>query len=473
MNQADMIFGGVSLPPSETKLEDLELSGCGLNPISNYLKALGILKIAPEAKGYWQQGKFQVVVPYSWDELKDRVLNDYVASPICTPWNGSCGLYKTMPRQLSSILESQSERWRFLKYVYQQSQEVIKRKGLKSQPKDKDKVEFVREIRSVAGDNNKWLLWLDTVAIPKIVVDKQGSSEVTLTYPGITGGTGGSVGNKDLGAVYLEALEYIYDLNSGDPLPQANLFLESSLLGISVENSLIQGAFLTQFSPISDYYRDISGAKAHSEYAQSGGGSTSMCNPFDVILLIEGLLSLSGVSAKKLNQKEDSTQAEFSLTVDLAGGTADITTITDENSRRLEEIWLPVWSEPLSWQNLRNIFADMRNRLPNQQMSDSIDFAHKMSRLGKGEGFFNFNRYSFLPRKGQGNFAICIGSVNLTSDNSLADDLAAELRTFRRSCYVLAQGNYSTANIRSAVSQLDKELFKLATGRGSYTNCLI
>ena len=156
----------------------------------------------------------------------------------------------------------------------------------------------------------------------------------------------------------------------------------------------------------------------------------------------------------------------------MAVGTADVTAFT-EGKKRLEEIWLPLWNMPKSWNDVRSdLFNPNRRRLPNQQITDTIDFAYELSKWGNDNEIDRYIRYAFLPRKGRNsNFAIPIGEFIPKGKQSY--DLAAQLRYFRRDCRHIAKDEDATYALKSAISSLEKELLKLASGNGSYLNCLI
>ena len=473
MNLTDLID-----PPknSQKELHQWQLPGCSIRPMGNYLKALGLLRIVPGLRGYWQGNNFAIESQQTPKEIIDRILNDYQPSAICTPWNGSSGFFPKKIetkdcRLVAQVLKSSADRFARLKNVYSISQKLIQKEGFKTAPKNQQKIEFIAKVRSKAIEPS-WANWLNVVSVPKINIDKKGRTKQEFAYPGLTGGTGGIIGSKDMSASFVEALSLLWDLETGLSRENTKLFLEASLLGKSVEDSLIRQPLLTQFYPINDYLLDISGAKGHSEYAQSGEAKTTLCNPFDAVLIYEGLLTFSGVSCRIKNTNREKTSATFSFAVDLAVGTADLATFT-EDLTRVEEIWCPLWKVTLTWDDVRSdIFNPNRRRLPNQQVTDTIDMAYALSKWSEDNEIERYIRYAFLPRKGRSsNFAIPVGEFIL--DTKRSRDLAAQLRYFRLDCRYIARSDNTTPALKSAISLLEKELVKLANGTGSYLNCLM
>jgi CRISPR-associated protein Csx17 len=82
------------------ELNTIRLEGCTPEPLSHYLKALGILRLLVEqgkdrtAKGYWQAHAFVLATQRSPDELEQFFLHEYCPTPLVAPWNGSTGFYE-------------------------------------------------------------------------------------------------------------------------------------------------------------------------------------------------------------------------------------------------------------------------------------------------------------------------------------------------------------------------------------------
>lgn len=457
------------------ELHQWQVKGYSTQPMGNYLKALGLLRmikeIDPHVRGFWQGDRFFIQSSLKPEEIIDRILSSYEPSGICTPWNGSSGFYRKMPPSMADILQSNCPRWNKLKNAYQISQKLTAPQGLPQELKNKTKkYEFISQVRSAAIEES-WHDWLNVVSVPETVTNKNGTTKQEYIYPGITGGTGGIIGNKDMGVCFAEALNCLWNLSTGFAKSNARFLIESSLLGKSEPNSLLKKSLLTQFHPVNDFLLDMSVIEHHREYAKAGS-TTGLCNPFDAVLIYEGLLTFSGVSCRIKNTNSEKTQASFSFAVDLAIGTADVAVLA-EDEKKAEEIWLPLWNTPLSWNDLREeFFNPNRLRLPNQQITDTIDFAYSLSRWSQNNDINRYLRYAFLKRKGKSSyFAIPVGEFSLKS--SKTKDLAAQLRYFRRDCRRISQTEKATHTLKRAIAIVERELILLAAGKGSYLNCLI
>ena len=72
----------------------LQLPGCTPEPLMNYLKALGVLRIVseqadPTARGCWRNGVFELHSKLDRDGLIQFFLRDYEPTPVVVPWSGN------------------------------------------------------------------------------------------------------------------------------------------------------------------------------------------------------------------------------------------------------------------------------------------------------------------------------------------------------------------------------------------------
>jgi len=75
------------------------LRGCTSEPLLSYLSSLGVLKLLsqqkdPDAKGWWENGIFQLDTKLDEDELVQFFMEEYAPTPIVAPWNGGSGFYE-------------------------------------------------------------------------------------------------------------------------------------------------------------------------------------------------------------------------------------------------------------------------------------------------------------------------------------------------------------------------------------------
>ena len=123
---------------------------------------------------------------------------------------------------------------------YRISQQLVREAGYKTRPKENKKTEFIAHVRSKAIEPS-WAAWLEVVSVPKTTIDEKGRVKHEYAYPALIGGTGGIIENKDMGVCFAEALNLLFDLQTGEAKENAKLLLKSSLLGISIEDSIVEG----------------------------------------------------------------------------------------------------------------------------------------------------------------------------------------------------------------------------------------
>jgi len=75
----------------------IPLYGCTPIPLSNYLKALGTLKILyqkdKKIRSYWEGDIFYLKTSLNKDDILNFILEEYVPTPVIAPWNGGSGFY--------------------------------------------------------------------------------------------------------------------------------------------------------------------------------------------------------------------------------------------------------------------------------------------------------------------------------------------------------------------------------------------
>lgn len=464
-------------PPQQTK--PILLAGCVPEPLSNYLKALGVLRaideqLDPSATGYWQESQYYIQSRVSQERLVQFFLRDYQPSPACSPWNGNSGFWSSKTRDKTNrvvqrILTSAPPRWSVLRSVYEDAAEIVRQTGRNKQPDDKEKVELIQQLQRTIT-NPQWQQWLAATIVLREQTKGKGARvriEQKLDCPRLLG-TGGNISTSDLGACFALAIEELWDIDTGEPLPLAEERIRASLFAEHYSGILADGG-LVQYHPSSDFYLEPQFQKS-ADYTPAGGGSTASCNPVDMIFLVEGLLCFSGLCVRQL-ESEENPISEYSLAVTLNTSLNSSSASDEIRGSAVEEVWLPLWSQPLTSSGLReDLFNLGRNRLPGQPVVDTLDFAAIASRWGIDRGIDRFIRYCFLPRKGQGNFAVSLGQYTPTTE-SLAD-LVAELRPYRSQMRRFCCGSKSTPHLEALFVQFEQSLFNLTTASGSVLKTL-
>lgn len=424
--------------------ETIQLSGCTPEPLSNYLKALGVLRCLSEhnqdplAKGYWHDNTFVLVSNKTKDELIRFFLYDYQPTPLVAPWNGSTGFYaKDNKKTLNAILNSQASRLATYRETIQKAQEQVDALRLTVQPKDKDeKRRLLTRLRNSLPDEA--VKWLDTCAL---------ITSEELKFPALTG-TGGNDGNFEFSRTFMQQLQELLDLTTGKPKENTALLLSASLFNDSVPGLPFAGK-IGQFNPIA----------AGGANAAPGYDADSRVNPWDYVLMLEGIMLFSSGATRRYEKSEIGELAyPFSVRPSTIGyGSAS------EADEARAELWIPLWSSPTSLKELQILFSEGRAKVGKRAAKDGVDFATAISSLGKERGISEFVRYSFQLRNGLSYFAIPLGRFQpkISPQIDRLVELDPWLERFKRAA---ADAN-APASVKRALRQLETAVMALSQQR--------
>ncbi|WP_084639479.1 type I-U CRISPR-associated protein Csx17 [Geitlerinema sp. PCC 9228] len=383
-------------------LPEILLKGCATQPLSNYLKALGILRLVAEqedsqAKGYWYKNGFVVQAHLSGEEIVQFLLHCYQPTPLISPWNGSTGFHeedkKANKKTLEAIATSTASRFQdYRKAIAVASEQV---QALRSTLDDtiKNKKEHITKklkstlmvrLRNRLPDDA--LRWLDTCAL---VTDEK------LSFPPLLG-TGGNDGNFEFSRTFMQQLLELFDLQTGNPQPPTEKLLRAALFGDAIPNLDFSGK-IGQFNPIA----------AGGPNASVGFQGESRVNPWDYILMVEGTLLFAAGATRRYERSERGTLAyPFTVQTSDAGyGSASPADAKDSRG----ELWTPLWSAPTGLPELQVLFREGRAKVGNRSAKTGVDFARAVSSLGIYRGLDGFVRYGFQVRNGLSYFAVPLG----------------------------------------------------------------
>lgn len=465
------------------------LTGCSVEPLSSYLKALGVLRIVGEqadtdVRGFWQEDKFVIQTHLSKDELIAFFLLDYSPTPIVAPWNGGSGFYQGDEKKgFNALRMSSLKRFQNFKEVIN---EIV---SWPEMPKDFDKlveitgvlaseIESTREgkkreelrallnainqaisdtalllespvdaetalseIESLSGrfkgtekklvaslwnavkkgrtkcvsmersaGKEKLLLlarsrlpeislsWLDAVSVLRV-------NDKPIYNPVM--GTGGNEGRLDFTNNFMQR---VAELFLDHPPEEAGKLLKSSLFDTPVSG--LWSAAIGQYDP---------GRAGGFNQGAEVETKNFKINPWDFILMMEGMPLFSGAIAKR-NDSDAHGWGALPFTVQYSG-------VGFSSSEQAElgraETWLPIWKNPASFKEVRQLFGEAKAAVGKRPANTGIDFARCVSTLGVDRGIDGFIRYAFLERRGTNYVALPAGRHAVTYDASLRilDDL--------------------------------------------------
>lgn len=143
----------------------VELPGCAPEPLMNYLKALGVLRLVSEqvdlqALGYWSQDRFVLESKLYRDELVDFLLTKYAPTPILGPWAGGSGFFgKDNRKYVKSIGESASARLAPYREAIENIHRILQAEGIAEKPSKDVKAKLLRRYRREMPDS--FVCWMD------------------------------------------------------------------------------------------------------------------------------------------------------------------------------------------------------------------------------------------------------------------------------------------------------------------------
>jgi CRISPR-associated protein Csx17 len=417
-----------------------KLEGCSPQPLGSYLKALGIFRIVAEqadtnAVGYWaDNGVFVIQSSLNDVGLMRFLVERYRPTPIMAPWNGGSGFYpKDNKTAINWVRESRTDRLTPYREALQRADAIMA--YWENKPSKDEKEELLQACR--ANLPERTVDWLDAAFV---------LGTETPKYPPLLG-TGGNDGRLEFTNNFMQRLMNVIDLD-GRPTPRSSLLLRSSLFG-DLQPGLLRGESIGQFNP----------SKAGGANTASGFGGDSLVNPWDFILMIEGSLFFAGGVVKR-GETNLGGELSFPFSVRPSGVGYGTASKGDETSARAE-IWVPLWSIPTSYGELRFLFSEGRSNVERRKAKDGTDFARAVATLGVDRGIDSFQRFGFMERNGRAFFAVPLGRIPVRRNPQA--DLLASIDGWLLSFRSRALGDNVPASVLRALAGLDRSIFQLCT----------
>jgi len=401
-----------------TPLYTLELRGCAPLPLSQYLKALGVLRLISQqkdsnARGWWENDTFRLQSVLDRDRMLKFFLSEYSPTPLVAPWNGGSGFYpKDNKSALAAISASKAQRFEPYRILLTNCRELIGRMSLVEKPVDDEKPALLQNCRNTFPDES--LAWLDAAYL----LTSDGPK-----YPPLLG-TGGNDGRLEFTNNYMQRLCEIFDMASSEGLPLYGMqsALEESLFAQpSTERS---SAPIGQFDPGS------------AGGANSGAGFSALpgINLWDFVFMLDGSIAFAAASVKKLEESDPGVLA-YPFCVRFAGVGYASAASADEASARAE-MWMPLWQQPTSFGALSHLLSEGRVETNRRRAKNGVDFARAIAAVGIDRGVSAFQRYGFQQRNGLSYFAVPLGRFNVRANpgaEELLSPIDGWIDRFRRS----------------------------------------
>ena len=443
-------------------MNTIALEGCTPEPLMNYLKSLGVLKIIVEqnfdssARGCWKQGVFCLRTRLSEEDLVAAFTSRYQPSPILSPWNGEAGFLAETGSGVDAITKlksSTSERLKPLRDAILDIQsisllaslthlrsveKVLKKKKKSGKLLESDATELklttskIKELKEQAIFQLRAqlpeisLAWLDAC----MVVGQDGFKPAPYL------GSGGVDGRMEFSVNYITNVMLVLEDNKSADWIKAALSGNNDVRNIS--------SSIGQFAP-----GRIGGANG-----TQGLEGSSMINPWDYVLMIEGSLFLAGSANRKLGTTGGS-KATFPFTMNPAP--IGIETLSDSDGALAKgELWLPLWERPSSVGELKQLFSEGRAELNGRQARDGVDFSRAIANLGVDRGIKSFSRQAFLQRNGLSFIATPLGQFEVTAKNdaALLREIDSWLTAMKRS-----STDKTPTRFRAALREIERGIY--------------
>jgi len=419
----------------------LPLTGCAPVPLAHYLKALGILRLVAEqldanVKAAWRNDRLEVHTDVTRDALVEFFSQKYQPSPVLAPWNGGSGFFpKDNDEALVAIEKSGIERFATYRIGIAAARGELQTLGLKAKPDGEAKALLLQSCRNAFPEDS--LGWLDAV----LVLGQDGAK-----FPPLLG-TGGNDGRLEFTNNFMQRITEVMDTATGKPTAESQRWLLAALFGEAAPG-------LATKAPIGQFFPGAAGG-ANST---SGFDAPSAVNPWDFILMIEGALLFAAASVKRLESADDGSLV-YPFCVRQAGVGYASAAGADEAEARCE-MWMPLWSEPVSLAELRAILSEGRAQVRGRAARNGVDFAQAVVTLGVDRGITAFQRYGFQVRNGLSYFATPLDRVVVRRNASA--DLLADIEHWHNRLRQKAGPRANPeppASVARALNQLERRIF--------------
>lgn len=420
------------------EVHEVELAGCTPEPLMNYLKAVGILRLVseqadPNATGCWRNDRFLLRSKLDPGGLVDFFVHACCPTPIISPWAGGSGFFGNDNRKaVDAIGNSASSRAAAYRSVIARAKWILKEEGITERPSGDVKDSLLRRYRREMPD--QFVQWMDAA----MVLQSDGQAFAPVL------GTGGNDGRLDFAQNFMQR---VVELGlHGDRPPQKNVkLLRHSLFGATVSG--LGGAAVGQFSP----------GRAGGPNATQGMEGNPTDNPWDFVLMLEGALVLAGSVVRRFGLAA-TDKAAFPFTV-RARPVGDASPSDEELGASRGELWLPLWSDSTCRAELEAMFAEGRADLKGRPARDAIDFARAVAELGVDRGVGSFARFGFFKRSGKAYLATAMDRFPVPERPREATRLLQEvdrwLDRFGRAC----SAKETPGRLKFALRRIESAIF--------------
>ena len=371
------------------------LPGLRPEPLASYLAGLGLIRILGEqadqaATAAWTgEG---LVISTAVTDLAGWLAGKYVPAPVLSPWNNGSGFGlkdKEPKRTLEALRAHPSPRLARLRAAIPVAEEVSQKARAAGWLADGDKGRVVQEFRNTCPD--ELLPWIDASVV---LAGKD------VMFPPLLG-TGGNDGRLDFSTNFHQRLLEVLDDSAAGPARS-----------LAWARDLLAG---TQTQPLADAaVGQFDLAAAGGPGSSPFGAATSRVNPWGYVLLVEGALLFAASAARR--NEHGAGRAAIPFTVRASPDGSD-TGAPGEESRG--EIWVPVWRQPFTVTEIRQLFTEARASWRGHQARRAVQFYAAARTLGVARGVNSFVRYGLHRRNGLAFAAVPLDHIDVRENTGV------------------------------------------------------
>ena len=438
------------------------LSGCTIEPMAAYLKAIAVFRLVSEqadstARGFWRGREFHLDSELDGEALERFFLEQYRPTPIVAPWNDGGGFSEGERRiGINAILASVSPRLEDYRQTIreilswpefgggemtlgQMLTEVQTAANATSGRAQAELHKLISDVKVAAG-NLESLFSLTTQQInrhakpvyksvkklrtaakklnrsggkdetvrlcrnqlPDRAVDWIDSAVVLRTTRDLKFppilGTGGNEGHLEYTHWFAEK---VADLLLGNHPPSANL----------IRNALFA-------APTGDLTRAPAGQLDPGRaggYNQGPGVETEEfpTNHWNFVLAMEGAVAWAGSACRRHGVATyGAFCSPFTVFPKYVG--YDSSSAGDEHRNAVRaEVWMPIWDRACRFEEFRSLLREGRVEWSGRPVNNALEFSEALAALGADRGISAFQRYSLINRRGKDYLALPSGRINV------------------------------------------------------------
>lgn len=373
----------------------MRLDGCRPVPLGSYLKGLGALRIVaesadPNAAAWWSKERMEMDTVLGRDGVLDCIAS-YEPTPAISPW--SLNMYRSGVEMLRPVLHCS----RFAKFaeaikkvdaVLAKFAHAVDKKSVDKSDILQNKEIFLTLCRNMLPDGT--VRWLDAVVV---LGDKAEYAPI--------GWSGGNDAHFDMAVNFAKNLALVHgDVRSAE-------WLDAAIFGGNVK--LVN--------------ESTSGHDPRYAGAPNTGAGyriVKMVNPWNYILMMEGLMMLGGAVGRRYSA-HGPRLALFPFTAThTAAGYASA-----GGEESLGEIWMPLWERPATYREVLRMFGLARMDVGGRRGETGVDFGRAVRSFAAGQHINAFHRHIMLKRKGEMYVTIGAGRVESAKSDAarILDDL--------------------------------------------------